>query len=170
MVHGSCPGLPDFTPTLESVSDLRTHLERGIQQIIASVGTLRAPSLQFDVLHPDVCRIWVLSGSAAWMKWKDAVEAIGSAMQSFRARQGANRNTLNSIFGIPILHGPNHGLKRRASPLGLRITRLANSDHVGVATLFKADFKSRRHEVGGGYALIEDFINTFPTSCEVIYR
>jgi hypothetical protein len=91
-------------------------------------------------------------------------------MQTFRAGQGANRNTVNSIFGIPILHGPNYQLQRRSSPLHLRVTKLTNGQHVGVATLFKSDFKDNTHEVGGGYALIEQFVQSFPTSLEVNYR
>jgi hypothetical protein len=114
--------------------------------------------------------VWVLTGETRWAAWKEAIEAMGSRMQTFRAAQGSNRNTLNSIFGMPILHNTIPGLQRRASPLWLRVTKLASGEHVGVATLFKANFTAERREVGGGYALIEQFIQTFPTCLEVTYR
>jgi hypothetical protein len=51
------------------------------------------------------------------------------------------------------------------------VTRLADKEntHVGLATLFKSDFKRGQHEVGGGYALIEQFVQTFPICLEVIF-
>lgn len=169
VVQGSIPGLPDFVISAQTPQDLQRHLEVGLQQVCAAMGTWQRPSKAFDVLHPDVCRVWVVAGDSPWQTWKDAVDAIGSALQCFRAGQGANRNTINSIFGVPILHGPNHGLQRRASPLHLRITKLASGVHVGVTTLFKADFKDGTVEVGGGYALIEQFVQSFPTCPEVNY-
>lgn len=170
VVNGGCDGFPAYCVTAQMPDELQTHLATGIRAITVWLGTRQPPSFEFDVLHPDVCRVWVLAGCNPWGSWKEAVEAIGSAMQRFRAGQGNNRNERNSIFGLPIFHGPpNHDLNRRASPLWLRVTKLANGNHVGVATLFKADFKPGEREVGGGYPLIEQFIATFPTSLEVVY-
>lgn len=170
VVKGSYPGMPEFVDNAQTPYQLRSHLEAGLRQICGAMGAWMPPSKQFDVLHPDVCRVWVIAGKEPWHGWKDAVNAIGNWMQSFRARQGANRNIVNSIFGIPIRHGPDYDLQRRASPLHLRVTRLANKQHVGVATLFKSDFKDDTHEVGGGYALIEQFVQSFLTCLEVNYR
>lgn len=169
ILGGSSPGLPDFEVMSQNTSDLQKLLESGLRLIRPLAGASRVPSLDFDVLHPDVCRVWVIAGDTPWGTWKEAVEAIGTTMQAFRAAQGGNRNTLNSIFGVPILHGPNYGLQRRASPLWLRVTKLAGGEHVGVATLFKANFIVDRREVGGGYPLIERFIERFPTHLEVKY-
>jgi hypothetical protein len=90
-------------------------------------------------------------------------------MKAFRAAQGPNRNEINAVFGIPILHHTIPGLARRASPLWLRVTRLAGGNYVGVATLFQSDFTAGIHEVGGGYAVIEKFLQTFPSCLEVSY-
>jgi hypothetical protein len=123
-------------------------------------------------LHPDVCRVWVITGEATWQTWKDAVNTIGSAMQSFRAQQ-QDRNRTNAIFGLPINHAPDDIKRlttRRASPLWLRVTKLGSGSFVGIATLFKSEFTSGTPEVGGSYALIESFIQQFPTCLEVTYR
>lgn len=170
VLQGSSSGLPDFAVTAQNAVELQRLLESGLLQIRTLAGTPRVPSLDYDVIHPDVCRMWVITGKAPWGTWKEAVEAVGTTMQTFRATQGTNRNQLNSIFGVPILHGPNHGLQRRASPLWLRVTKLASGEHVGVATLFQANFRAGRHEVGGGYALIEQLIQQFPTRLEVTYQ
>jgi CRISPR-associated protein Cmr1 len=170
VLEGSSLGLPDFAVTAQNTVGLQELLGGGLRQIRTLMGTSLTPSLDFDVLHPDVCRVWVIAGEVPWETWKEAVEAIGTIMQTFRAAQGKERNILNSIFGVPISHGPNHDLQRRASPLWLRVTKLASGEHVGVATLFKANFTAGRREVGGGYALIEQFIQMFPTHLEVTYR
>jgi CRISPR-associated protein Cmr1 len=169
-LEGSWPGLPDFPVTARNAAELQKIFQISLRQICALVGTAKTPSLDFDVIHPDVCRVWVIRGEFPWLTWKDAVEAIGTTMQTFRAAQGENRNELNSIFGLPIRHDPSPSLQRRASPLWLRVTKLASGEHVGVATLFKANFTAERREVGGGYTLIERFIQTFPVHLEVIYR
>jgi hypothetical protein len=171
VTQGGLQGLPEFAVSASTPEELKLHLGNGLRRIHNAMGTLRPPSKEFDILHPDVCQVWVIAGEDLWQSWKDAVNAMGTAMQSYRAIQGPNRNTINSIFGIPILPGPpDIGLQRRASPLWLRVTKLDNGRYVGVATLFKSDFKDGVHEVGGGYALIESFIKTFPICLEVDYR
>lgn len=112
VLQGASPNLPNFAVTAQNAVELQGLLESGLRQIRTFIGTSHAPSLDFDVLHPDVCRVWVLTGDTQWETWKEAVDAMGSRMQTFRAMQGTNRNTLNSIFGVPILHGPNHSLQR----------------------------------------------------------
>lgn len=170
VVEGDFSGLPEFVISASAPQNLKTHLVSGLKQVCAAIGTLQSPSREFDVLHPDVCRVWVITEENPWRTWKDAVNAMGKAMQGFRAERGADRNRANSIFGVPILHGPSYGLQRRASPLWLRVTKLSGGQYVGVATLFKSDFKEGAHEVGGGYAHIESFLKTFPVCLEVDYR
>jgi CRISPR-associated protein Cmr1 len=168
-VGGGLPDLPNFPVTASTSKELQSEIGQGLQQVCAMLGTRQRPSRNFDVLDHEVCKVWVIGDESPWNSWKDAVEAMGAAMQTFRTGQGAGRNTINSIFGVPIRNGPNHGLQRRASPLWLRVTQLTSGQFVGVATLFTADFKKGTHEVGGGYALIEQFIKTFRTHEEVTF-
>jgi len=164
---GFCAGLPEFAVSAREPIELRDHLNAGLRKTLSLIGRRQPPPTTFDVLHPDACRVWVLAGAAPWQTWKDAVNGLGEAMQKFRANEGARRNDTNAIFGLPILHGPKHNLQRRASPLWLRVTRLASGKHVGVATLFQSDFAPNHHEVGGGYKHIGAFIKSFPISLKV---
>jgi hypothetical protein len=120
------------------------------------------PTPNFDVLHPAVCRIVVLDRT--WDTWERALDAVGQTFQNFRSRRqpdylnvrnvvsGASR-TLQPVeraaFGLPIvfyyrslggqqgtLQGGTHD--RRASPLLIRVVRLANRQHTVVITIFKA--------------------------------
>jgi CRISPR-associated protein Cmr1 len=173
VASGSLSGLPELVVSAQTAADLQTHLATGLQQISAMMGSLQYPPSDFGVLHPDVCRIWVIADQSPWQTWKAAVNAMGNAMKTFRAGQ-PDRNRTNAIFGLPIHHAPydiKQLAKRRSSPLCLRVTKLANGDHVGVATLFKADFLDGRPTIGGGYKLIEQFLTScFPTCLEVNYR
>lgn len=173
VASGSLSGLPEFVVSAQTAADLQTNLATGLKQISAMLGSLQSPPNNFDVLHPDVCRIWVIADKSPWQTWKAAVNAMGNAMKTFRAGQ-PNRNRTNAIFGLPINHAPNDIKQlaaRRSSPLCLRVTKLANGDHVGVATLFKADFIDGTPAIGGGYALIEQYVTSrFPVCLEVNYR
>jgi CRISPR-associated protein Cmr1 len=161
--------LSEFTIGAQNATELLQHLQTGLNLVRALVGNANNPSVDYDTLHPQVCRVWVISGGIPWSTWKDAVDHLGSSMQSFRAGQGADRNRVNAIFGIPIMHGDDFGLVRRASPLWLRITRLGSGQYVGVASLFKSNFKEGQLEVGGGYRLIEDFVLNTLHGQEVVY-
>lgn len=151
---GALDGLPPFEVTAKDADGLCEHLLQGLKKVRALVGTPNRPSLKYDVLHPDTCRVWVIRGEGkGWLKWDEAVEAIGSAMRNFREVNPGK----NAIFGLPVGRGGSS--ERRSSPLWLRVTRLDGGEHVGIATLFKADFQEGRHEVGGGYGLIEEFVS-----------
>lgn len=124
---------------------------------------------EFDVLHPDCCKVWVVNQT--FRRWQDGLEAVGAAMQSFRSRfplhrfsavpndylnvktalQGDNlaQPVQRAAFGLPIvfyfssLHGQRGTLEgdehaRRASPLWIRVTQLANGQFVVVITTFYA--------------------------------
>lgn len=172
VTSGGLTKLPPFFVNAQTPADLQTHLATGLKQISALMGTLQSPPGDFDVLHPDVCRVWVITSAPTWQTWKDAVNAMGSTMKSFREKQ-PDRNRTNAVFGLPINHAPENIKRlttRRASPLWLRVTKLANDNYVGVATLFKADFIDGTPTIGGGYALIEQFVNSFPSCLEVNYR
>ena len=120
---------------------------------------------EFDVLHPDHCRIWVLG---LWSTWEDAVKAIGSALCEFRSRSSPDRERVlewargrpiptveRAIFGLPLIFRysggltvvvegrgapPANAIKRRASPLWLSVWKIDDQRYAGVATLFKSCF------------------------------
>jgi hypothetical protein len=173
VANGGLSGLPEFIVNGQTAADLQTHLAMGLKQISAMMGTLQPPPSDFSVLHPTVCGIWVIAEQTPWKTWKTAVNAMGSAMKRFRQNQ-RDRNRTNAIFGLPINHAPDDIKRlgnRRSSPLCLRVTKLANGDHVGVATLFKADFIEGTPTIGGGHPLIEQFMTScFPICLEVNYR
>jgi CRISPR-associated protein Cmr1 len=124
---------------------------------------------EYNVLHPNCCKIWVVNKT--FRHWRDGLEAVGAAMQSFRSRfplhrystvpndylnvktamQGGNlaQPVQRAAFGLPIvfyfsslrgqrgtLEGDEHA--RRASPLWIRVTQLANGQFVVVITTFYA--------------------------------
>lgn len=118
----------------------------------------------FDVLAPELCRIWILQDATPWTTAKQALEAIGSRLMAFRAEKepdhagvarwltGSQIPTVErAIFGLPIQFRYSSGLSgfvqgaehdRRASPLLLRVAKLggASPRYVGVAVLFKSQF------------------------------
>jgi CRISPR-associated protein Cmr1 len=115
----------------------------------------------FDVLHPGWCSIAVVNRE--FDDWKGALDAFGQTMQRFRSRyepdytnvkavlQSGNRlkPVQRAAFGLPIvfyfgslngeratLEGEEH--ERRASPLLVRVTKLANGKCVLVLTRFRS--------------------------------
>ena len=169
--HNLNENLSELFPTsaTTTLTELKTHLETVLQSIKRATR-----SSKYDVIHPDECRVWVFTRNE-WKKWEDVVEFIGKEMKTFRAVQ-ANRNTINSVFGVPILHGgPGFPLNRRSSPLWLKVGQFSDGKYYGVATLFKSEFTQGNATVGGGYGHIENFITTrlATTSSngqEVIYK
>jgi len=115
----------------------------------------------FDVLHPDWCTIAVVNREFA--NWSDALNEFGQAMQQFRSRRQPDYGNVKAVlqgrhhllpvqraaFGLPIvfyfrslnderatLEGEEHD--RRASPLLVRVTKLANGKCVLVLTRFSS--------------------------------
>ncbi len=173
LAHSVLSELPAFPVAAQDTAGLQAELASGLKTISSLITRTAIPEKTagtYDVLHPDVCKVWVFDCDQKWKKWNHAADDIGSVMQKFRANQGANRNEINSVFGIPILHGPRYGLQRRASPVWLRLTKLADETYIGVATLFYSDFMKNQYEVGGGYAHIEDFVVNELYGQEVNYR
>jgi CRISPR-associated protein Cmr1 len=118
-------------------------------------------SPSFDVLHPDWCTIFVVNRE--FKNWEDALNTFGQVMQKFRDRrdpdysnvkavlQGSNQLQLvqRAAFGLPIvfyfrslgdkratLEGKEHD--RRASPLIVRVTKLASGKFVLVLIRFRS--------------------------------
>lgn len=158
------------------------QLAAGLRTIRRSFGTtghgpVRRPP-HFDVISPDVCRVWVLG---AWSKWNQAVEALGAAMRDFRTYREPDHSAVarwlnghriatveRAVFGLPLpyryssglaaviqgrLEGP--ALDRRASPLWLKVSRSVEGVYFGVATLFESAFLpsgEQLHAKTSGYA------------------
>lgn len=119
---------------------------------------------QFDVLHPNLCRVFVLDKT--YESADEALNAIGLLFQKFRNRRKPDINTVwNSIdnrvpltqpvqraaFGLPIQFFYKHSgdkatlqtenYERRASPLCLKVERLSDKKHYAVVvTWFQSDF------------------------------
>lgn len=158
--------LPQLIVQATSPEQLQKELMDGLQKlrsIISSQGSAKVsnPSA-FDILHPDVCKIWVLDRT--FDSWVEALDAIGQAMQQFRNRREPDYSNIKSAvqgapltqpvergaFGLPIIfyYRSLGGLKgtlkcsnhdRRASPLVIRVVRLANNQFALVLTQFYAE-------------------------------
>lgn len=161
-------GMPDLRLRAQTPQQFRDELVNGLKQlqalVKANVATPTLPSANpdFDVLHPNCCRIVVLNRQ--WSTWEQALDEVGQKFQIFRSRRppdyqnvkdvlSGNTNSLSTVqraaFGLPIvfyyrslggqqgtLEGRTH--ERRASPLLIRVVRLTNGAHTVVMTVFKA--------------------------------
>jgi hypothetical protein len=135
-----------------------------------------------------------------------ALEGIGSKLRDYRSHRsplgradhdavldwleggGKTPQIKRAVFGLPIPFrysggGPGDVIipvqgERRASPLRIRITRLATGRYVGVLTLFKSRFlgegvslrlQTRKWSAPPptDYTVIQDFIETFEIKREV---
>ncbi len=194
-IYNSLSGLPPMEVQSDTPKGLQEELQQGLKQLREIAGastTITSPSA-FDVLHPSACKIWVVG--KAFGSWKEALDSIGQRMQGFRNRRAPDyQNVKDAVrgqpltqpvkraaFGLPIvfyyrslggakgtLEGEHHD--RRASPLFIRVTRLANEKYVLVLTLFQAQLlgakeklKLKRkgpptHVNAPDLSLIDDFI------------
>src|SRR5437667_1876059 len=61
------------------VGELKRQLEQGIKTARALYNINRQPvkEARFDVLAPDVCRIWILQNERPWYNHEEAMHAIG---------------------------------------------------------------------------------------------
>ncbi len=166
-VHRNIPDatLPPLEVQATTPRGLQKELKVGLLKLRAMInGTspvvIHTPSA-FDILHPDSCKIWVLDRT--FHSWKEALNSLGSHMQQFRLRRSPDYENVKraiqgqpleqpvqrAAFGLPIifyyrslrgakgsLQGERHD--RRASPLIVRVTRLANEQYVLVLTFFQA--------------------------------
>lgn len=154
----------DDIPSFSKPSDaekLKKHLEEGLERarILCSVSSPYMSDTLFDVLSPTTCRIWILQKERPWRSVEDAMEVIGTSLQS--GRRALSPIRLREIFGLPL---PGNS-KRRASPLLLRVAKLQEEQYVGVAVLFKT--KSAGISMSD-YARIESWIaKDFPRALQV---
>lgn len=208
-------GLPPLILNATTPDALQKEIRDGLSCLRRFVGT--APNIKnpstFDVLHSDVCKIWVLD--KVFSTWSEALEEIGREMQQFRSRrhpdypivkaamlgESLKQPVQRAAFGLPInffysslyrqyrqlgddektarrkatgtLKGQYHD--RRASPLLIRVTKLASGKYAVVITLFYAQLlpgdERLRLELQGrsstsavpDWRLIEDFLNDLDT-------
>lgn len=163
----------DKLPSFESpgaVKELTGLLGQGlttIRQELTRMHKAQAVShtspTRFDILHPNVCKIWVLTGSSPWKTSAQAVEEIGARLRDFRSYRKPDHDTVRewldrgkrpptverAAFGLPlpfrysdggpadVLQGHDHD--RRTSPLSLRVSQLASGQFLGVAVLFESE-------------------------------
>jgi len=161
--------LPPLRIRAGTPDDLQKELQQGLRRLREMSGitvptTVGQPST-FDVLHPDVCKIWVVK--QAFASWEEALDSIGRQMQRFRREhppdcqnvevalrgcrpaQPVEQVTQRAVFGLPIVfyHRPPGGAKwhltgerhdRRASPVLIRVTRLTSGKYALVLTFFRA--------------------------------
>jgi hypothetical protein len=192
-----------FDTRAQNGSALCNEILNGLITVQKIAGKLATPTVDYDTLHPNVCRIWVLGGGQDWLTWQEAVKGIGEKLRDFRhlrkpdyadvkdAIQGKSQTARveRVVFGLPLrfqyrsLDRPNNNAwiagkyERRASPLHLKVAKLANGNYLGVAVLFKSAFlpkgeklkaKNARVSLPQDYTLIESFIQTqFPNHWEV---
>jgi len=165
---GNDSSLLPLVSEAQTAKELQETLQDGLHRLrewasITFNGSL-TPSLQsppaFDVLHPKGCSIHIVHRE--FSDWADALDAFGQAMQRFRNRREPDYSNVKAVvqgrgqlqpvqraaFGLPIgfsyrslgqratLEGERHD--RRASPLRVRVTRLANGRCVLVLTHFRS--------------------------------
>jgi len=156
-VEGDVPSsMPSLQVAASCPKSLQSELVQGLRQLRQWAAEAFKGSPQpkfsgqpnFDVLHPDFCKIWVVD--KAFKSWDAALNEFGLTMQQFRNRyqpdysnvkaviqgRGNLQPVMRSAFGLPIvfyyrsldtsatLEGTEHD--RRASPLIVRVVKLAD--------------------------------------------
>ena len=153
------PDLPPFVIRSYDGQELARELETGLAVFRQAAGKSVKPTRGFDVLHPDVCRIWVVAEEKPWTDWLDAVQGIGSQLRNFRSQLPPKER---QVFGLPL---QKVSKDRRASPVHLRVTRLRNGTMVGVVVLFMSQFQAESDRPD--YTRIEEFVGVFSKQWEV---
>ncbi|GAB4477652.1 MAG: hypothetical protein Kow0088_16730 [Anaerolineales bacterium] len=158
-----------LTTRAKTPQELAEELGSGIKfcrQLFAASypkGAVKKPSA-FDLLHPEVCKVWVLDKS--YGDWQEAVNEFGLIYQGFRSRRQPDYKTVKdavssgkdlakpverAAFGLPIqfyyrsLNGRGAGLQsenfdRRSSPLLIHVTRLATNQYAVSLVWFRSIF------------------------------
>ena len=162
--------LPPLAVQANNPRELVEELQKGLGQIPRLLGrssqsfSTRTP-VALDAIHPKACRIFVLD--RVYKEWYQALDEFGRVYQAFRNRRpqdyqvvkGAMTSSKGRLsqpveraaFGLPIpfyyqsLGGRKATLAadahdRRASPLWVRVTRLANGTYTLVLTWFQSEF------------------------------
>jgi CRISPR-associated protein Cmr1 len=161
-------GLPPLQVRAGSPQDVVAELKDGLSAIRQLFTKQAAPASQptsaFDIIHPEACKIWVID--KAYGDWKQALDEFGRVYQGFRSRRAPDYQTVKdavrtggplaqpvqrAAFGLPVpffyrsLGNARATLDsdeqdRRASPVWVRVVRLANGRHAIVLVWFKSQF------------------------------
>lgn len=198
-------GLPSPVVHATSPSQLRIELANGLRSLRQATDLMAQPQVHvpsaFDILHSDACSIRVLGKT--WTKWQEALESVGAAFQGFRhlyqpdyihvknvvgGRSQKFSGAERAAFGLPIvfyfrslggsggtLEGHDHD--RRASPLWMKVVRLASGQYTVILTVFHATLLAQNEGMklsprrgkpafaaAPGLALIDDFLDALSTS------
>ena len=157
-------GLPPLEIRANNPSELQRELKEGLdkwKQFFGGWNPSVAPPSDFDVLHPKACEIWVVD--EGFGSWQEALNFIGSRMRGFRHKRPPDYGNVKTAlqtgtlkdpveraaFGLPIVFyyrslGGKRGTlvgeyhDRRASPLLIRVTRLASGKYALVLTFYRA--------------------------------
>lgn len=99
---------------------------------------------EHHVLHPDHCRIYVVSGKKPWESWEDAMSAMATAWKMYRSGSEKQRGLSfeqKKAVGLPLKgYSPNKNKKepeRYGSPVFMKIAPVENG-FVGVVTIFRS--------------------------------
>lgn len=169
--HGAHSLIARLPVRAGSPQELAQEITAGIQIARRAFGIQQLPAVaphQFDVLHPNRCRIFVLN--RVFPSWSKAVEAIGQTYQRFRrlrqpdysvvktamtSRKDLEGTVERAAFGLPIpffyhslgnrtatlqAEHDDEKLDRRASPLWMRAVKLNGGHYAVVFTWFKSQF------------------------------
>ncbi|MGQ9593108.1 MAG: type III-B CRISPR module RAMP protein Cmr1 [Anaerolineae bacterium] len=162
--------LPSLVTRADSPQKLVKELESGLNilpRLLGADSRSFCPNVPgaFDVIHPAACRIFVLN--RAYKGWQQALDEFGKVYQAFRNRRPPDYQVIKdevtspkgqlskpverAAFGLPIpffyrslgnrkatLAAEKHD--RRASPLWIRVTGLANGTFTIVLTWFRSQF------------------------------
>lgn len=161
--------LPSLQIQAKTPQELQSEIAEGLKGLRqwaakafnGSLQTLFGKQPDFDILHPQFCKIWVVSKT--FRTWDDALNEFGSAMQQFRRCREPDYSNVKAViqgrkqlqpvkraaFGLPIvfyyrslggtggiLEGSEHD--RRASPLIVRVIKLADGGYALVLLRFIA--------------------------------
>ena len=164
----------DFHINTAPRAEIAIQIGKAIQTMRAKLGISQEkiqidPPSEFDILHPNVCQIWVLG---VWDNPNSAINVLGKRMRDFRNRREPDHRNVakwldenqppqtieRSVFGLPIpyRYTPRNGeqalsgtiqgrlqnpmIDRRSSPLWLTVNKLHPKGYVGIATLFHSRF------------------------------
>ncbi|MFB3764876.1 MAG: type III-B CRISPR module RAMP protein Cmr1 [Methanotrichaceae archaeon] len=165
----SLEDLPPLNICANNPEELSEELQQGLNTIRQFFGigkpqfSLQKPPV-FDIIHPEACKIWIINKT--YQEWNDALDAIGRVYHGFRTRRSPDYMTVRTsmsrgtplskpveraAFGLPIpfyfrsLSGAGGTLdarkhNRRASPMWIRIVKLANGSYAVVILWFQSEF------------------------------
>jgi len=200
--------LPSLKIQAATPQDLVMELEQGLETIKQYMSTkvfrpaIQSPS-SFDIIHPQVCKVWVINKT--YDVWNDALNEFGRVYQDFRTKRHPDYKTVKdamvshkpmpqsvqrSAFGLPIpffyrsLGNENATLKskdydRRASPLWVRIIKLANGKYTIALVWFQSQFlpsderlelHQHKRTISSGQLPNNDLLETFITQSDPVKK